>query len=101
MAHAQIGEQTTIVTVNQDTVVRTVLWSSLDAWTHLAATVVPVNHIWKMRSTRGTIVLAQMVSMDKTVHRYVNGFWCLQFLKIEVAGWSSCIQTDMVKHTSG
>jgi hypothetical protein len=73
-AHARIGKQTTSVTVNRDTVVRTVLWSSLDAWMHRAATMVPVNHIWKMRPTRGTTVLARMVSMDKTVLRYVSGF---------------------------
>jgi len=69
MARAQIGGQTTTVNVNWDTAVRIVPWSSPDAWASPATTMEPVNHIWKMRPTRVTTVLARMVTTDKTVHR--------------------------------
>lgn len=92
MARAQIGGQTTSVSVNWDTVVRTALWSSLAAWASPATTMVPVNHIWKMRPTRVTTVLARMVTMDKTVRRYVHGLWFFQFPTCASVGRSPCVE---------
>lgn len=86
MARAQIGGQATSVTVNRDSAVRIVPWSSWDAWAIPVTTMVPVNHIWKMRPTRVTTVLARMVTMDRTVLRYVSGLWFLQFLTCASVG---------------
>lgn len=92
MAHAQIGGLTTIVNVNWDMAVRIVLWSSPVAWASPATTMVPVNHIWKMRPTRVTTVLARMVTTDKTVLRYVSSLWFFRFPTCASVGRSPCVE---------
>lgn len=92
MAHAQIGGQTTFVNVNWDTAVRIVLWSSPVAWASPATTTVPVSHIWKMKPTRVTTVLAQMVTTDKTVLRYVSGLWFFRFPTCASVARSPCVE---------
>ena len=92
MARAQIGGQTTSVNVNWDTAVRIVLWSSPVAWASPATTTVPVNHIWKMKPTRVTTVLARMVTTDKTVLRYVSGLWLFRFTTCASVARSPCVE---------
>lgn len=92
MARAQIGGQTTTVNVNWDTAVRIVPWSSPVAWASPVTTMVPVNHIWKMRPTRVTTVLAQMVTTDKTVRRYVRSLRFFRFPTCASVGRSPCVE---------
>lgn len=96
MVRAQIGGQTTTVNVKWDMAVRIVQWSSLDAWASPATTMVPVNHIWKMRPTRVTTVLAQMVTTDKTVHRYVSGSLFFHFPTCTSVDVSPCVENISV-----